>query len=224
MQKILLVEDEPTINRMISNYLINEGYQVIQAYDGDQALALFQIGGFHLVCLDIMLPKKSGWEVATLIRKKSKVPIIMMSALSDEEDIIKGYDLKVDDYITKPFNPRVLMAKINNMLERIGETSFSSNDTFETHHLIVDLKKHLIYLDQEKLDLSRKEYDLFKTLIMHEKVIMSRENLHKSVWGSGVKSEPRLVDTYIKKIRKQIQPYDFIKTVFGVGYRFESYD
>lgn len=82
----------------------------------------------------------------------------------------------------------------------------------------------MIYLDQEKLDLSRKEYDLFKSLIMHENVIMSRENLHKSVWGSGVKSEPRLVDTYIKKIRKQIQPYDFIKTVFGVGYRFESYD
>lgn len=224
MKKILLVEDEPTINRMISNYLIKEGYQVIQAYDGDQALALFQLGGFHLVCLDIMLPKKSGWDVASLIRKKSKVPIIMMSALSDEEDIIKGYDLKVDDYITKPFNPRVLMAKINNMLERLGDVSLVSKDTFETHHIIIDLKKHTIFLDQEKLDLSKKEYDLMKTLIMHEGVTMSRENLHKAVWGSSAKSEPRLVDTYIKKLRKVIQPYDFIKTIFGIGYQFESYD
>lgn len=225
MKNILLVEDEPTINRMISNYLLSEGYSVTQAYDGEQAIEAFNMQSFNLVCLDIMLPKLSGWDIAKEIRKDSDVPIIMMSALSDEEDILKGFNLKVDDYITKPFNPRVLIAKIKAMMDRYSSQTRIPKDHIQTSHLRIDPNAHEIYLDETLLSLAKKEFELLKYFIQNEHQICSREHLFSAVWGKDVEGEPRLVDTYIKKLRKHLGPYeDFIKTIFGVGYRFESYD
>ncbi len=225
MKKILLVEDEPTINRMIYNYLVKEGYEVYNTFDGLGAIDAIKKHTFNLVCLDIMLPKMSGWEIAKHLREKSNVPIIMMSALSDEEDILKGYDLKVDDYITKPFNPRVLVAKINALLARFSNEKTVPNHLIQVPHLDVDTKRKVIALDGQELSLARKEFELLSFLIQHPNEICSREFLFDSVWGKDVDGDPRLVDTYVKKLRKHLNDYaDFIKTIFGVGYRFEAYD
>jgi DNA-binding response OmpR family regulator len=172
-----------------------------------------------------MLPKMSGWEIAKHLREKSNVPIIMMSALSDEEDILKGYDLKVDDYITKPFNPRVLVAKINALLARFSDEKTVPNHLIQVPHLDVDTKRKVIALDGKELSLARKEFELLSFLIQHPNEICSREFLFDSVWGKDVDGDPRLVDTYVKKLRKHLNDYaDFIKTIFGVGYRFEAHD
>lgn len=225
MKKILLVEDEPTINRMIYNYLVKEGYDVYKTFDGLGAIDAIKKHTFNLVCLDIMLPKMSGWEIAKHLREKSNVPIIMMSALSDEEDILKGYDLKVDDYITKPFNPRVLVAKINALLARFSDEKTVPNHLIQVPHLDVDTKRKVIALDGRELSLARKEFELLTFLIQHPNEICSREFLFESVWGKDVDGDPRLVDTYVKKLRKHLNDYaDFIKTIFGVGYRFEAHD
>ena len=225
MKKILLVEDEPTINRMIYNYLVKEGYEVYNTFDGLGAIDAIKKHTFNLVCLDIMLPKMSGWEIAKHLREKSNVPIIMMSALSDEEDILKGYDLKVDDYITKPFNPRVLVAKINALLARFSDEKTVPNHLIQVPHLDVDTKRKVIALDGRELSLARKEFELLSFLIQHPNEICSREFLFDSVWGKDVDGDPRLVDTYVKKLRKHLNDYaDFIKTIFGVGYRFEAHD
>lgn len=225
MKKILLIEDEPTINRMIYKYLLKEGYEVTQAFDGKAAMDAIKKDAFHLVCLDIMLPKMSGWEIAKHIRKSFDVPIIMMSALSDEEDVLKGYDLKVDDYITKPFNPRVLVAKINALLARFSHEKTVPNHHIQVPHLNVDTRRKVIHLDDQELPLAKKEYELLTFFIEHPNTNCSREHLFHSVWGNGVEGDPRLVDTYVKKLRKHLADYaDFIKTIFGVGYRFEAYD
>lgn len=225
MKKILLVEDEPTINRMIYNYLLKEGYEVTQAFDGKAAIDAIKKDAFHLVCLDIMLPKMSGWDIAKHLRENSDVPIIMMSALSDEEDILKGFDLKVDDYITKPFNPRVLVAKINALLARFSKEKSVPKHHIKIPHLSVDTKRKVIQLDDQALPLARKEYELLTYFIEHPNEICSREHLFNAVWGKDVGGDPRLVDTYVKKLRKHLADYaDFIKTIFGVGYRFEAYD
>jgi len=224
-KKILLVEDEPTINRMIYNYLTNEDYEVTHAFDGKAALDAIQKQSFHLVCLDIMLPKMSGWEIAKKLRTQSDVPIIMMSALSDEEDILKGYDLKVDDYITKPFNPRVLVAKINALMARFSHEKTVPSHHIQVPHLQVDTRRKVIQLDDQELPLARKEYELLTFFIENSNQICSREHVFDRVWGKDVEGDPRLVDTYVKKLRKHLNEYgDFIKTIFGVGYRFEAYD
>jgi DNA-binding response OmpR family regulator len=221
---ILVVEDEHTINRMISNYFIKEGYDVLQAYNGQEALTVFAQETVDLICLDIMMPLMNGWDVAMEIRKTSSVPIIMMSALSEEDDILKSYAFKVDDYITKPFNPRVLMAKVSNMIERYAGTTTSSPTRLSKHHLMLDFSKKAIYLKDSPLNLTKKEYDLLRYLMENEGAICSRKLLRDDLWGADVDIDERIVDTYIKKIRHHLGPYsDYIKTVFGVGYRFESY-
>ncbi len=221
---ILVIEDEPTINRMISNYFSKAGYEVESALDGQAGLEIFQSKPFDLVCLDIMMPKLNGWDVAVKIRENSDVPIIMMSALSEEEDILKGYSLKVDDYITKPFNPKVLIAKAQNMLDRLIRDK-SKNSLVKTNHLTVDMESYKILLDNVELELSKKEFELLHYFILNEGKVFSRNHLLDEIWGFDVFVEDRIVDTYVKKIRKHLGSYsDFIKTIFGVGYRFETYD
>lgn len=226
--EILIVEDEPTINRMLVNYFKKEGYTVHSALDGIKGLSLFHDHEIDLVCLDIMMPHMNGWDVALKIREVSNIPIIMMSALSEEEDILKGYSLKVDDYITKPFNPKVLVAKVNNMLSRIKESGESDykgySKLLKTNHIVIDNDTHRIFLDDQELTLSKKEFELLKYFVTHEGKVCSRDHLLDEIWGFDVYVEDRIVDTYVKKLRKHLGPYSgFIKTIFGVGYRFESY-
>jgi len=222
---ILIIEDEPTINRIVSNYFSREKYRVLSALDGFKGLQLFSKNKVDLVCLDIMMPNINGWDVAKTIRETSNVPIIMMSALSEEEDILKGYSLKVDDYITKPFNPKILVAKVKNLLDRLAnQDSFVQNSgILEIDGIKMDLDTHKSYIDNVEVDLSKTEFDLLKYFLKHEGKICSRNLLLDEVWGIDVYVEDRIVDTYVKKLRKYLANRShYIKTVFGVGYRFES--
>lgn len=224
---VLIIEDEPTINRIVSNYFLKEKFTVLSALDGFKGLQLFSQNKVDLVCLDIMMPNVNGWDVAKTIRESSNVPIIMMSALSEEEDILKGYSLKVDDYITKPFNPKILVAKVRNLLERMQSQDFATQTSgiLEVPGIRMDLDTHKIYLDGEEIDLSKTEFDLLKYFMKHESKICSRNLLLDEVWGIDVYVEDRIVDTYVKKLRRYLGPRShYIKTVFGVGYRFEVHD
>lgn len=222
---ILIIEDEPTINRIVSNYFTKEKFNVISALDGLRGLDLFKKHEIDLVCLDIMMPKVNGWEVARIIRETSNVPIIMMSALSEEEDILKGYSLKVDDYITKPFNPKILVAKVQNLLERMSNPNLglTTSGILEVKGIKMDLDTHRAYIFNEEVNLSKTEFDLLQYFIQHENKICSRNLLLDEVWGIDVFVEDRIVDTYVKKLRKYLgENAKYISTVFGVGYRFES--
>ena len=221
---ILIIEDEPTINRIVSNYFLKEKYRVLSALDGFKGLQLFSKNRVDLVCLDIMMPNINGWDVAKTIRETSNVPIIMMSALSEEEDILRGYSLKVDDYITKPFNPKILVAKVMNLLERLNSPEYSNQTSgiLEVEGIKMDLDTHRAYIDDIEVELSKTEYDLLKYFLEHQGKICSRNLLLDEVWGIDVYVEDRIVDTYVKKLRKYLGPKShYIKTVFGVGYRFE---
>jgi two-component system response regulator VanR len=224
---ILIIEDEPTINRIVSNYFLKEKFTVLSALDGFKGLQLFSQNKVDLICLDIMMPNVNGWDVARTIRETSNVPIIMMSALSEEEDILKGYSLKVDDYITKPFNPKVLVAKVRNLLERFRNQDFTTQTSGEltVEGIKMDLDRHKVYFDSVETELSKTEFDLLKYFMEHESKICSRNLLLDEVWGIDVYVEDRIVDTYVKKLRKYLGPRShYIKTVFGVGYRFEVND
>jgi len=224
---ILIIEDEPTINRIVSNYFLKENYRVLSALDGFKGLQLFSKNRVDLVCLDIMMPNINGWDVAKTIRETSNVPIIMMSALSEEEDILKGYSLKVDDYITKPFNPKILVAKVRNLLERINNLEYSKQTSgiLAIKSIKMDLDTHRAYIDDIEVNLSKTEFDLLKYFLEHQGKICSRNLLLDEVWGVDVYVEDRIVDTYVKKLRKYLGIRShYIKTVFGVGYRFEALD
>ncbi len=224
---ILIIEDEPTINRIVSNYFLKEKYNVLSALDGFKGLQLFSKNKVDLVCLDIMMPNVNGWDVAATIRETSNVPIIMMSALSEEEDILKGYSLKVDDYITKPFNPKILVAKVKNLLERINNPEFGNQTSgiLAVKDIKIDLDTHRVYIDDQEVELSKTEFDLLKYFLEHQGKICSRNLLLDEVWGVDVYVEDRIVDTYVKKLRKYLgEKSHYIKTVFGVGYRFEAID
>lgn len=222
-KNILLAEDEPTILRIVKSYFENDGFTVYTATDGEQAVEIFQDVSIDLVCLDIMMPKLSGWEVTKIIRASSDVPIILVTALQGEEDILKGYNLHVDDYITKPFNPKVLLAKATNLLMRIDkETSLKME--YKIGDLSFDFINNEVSLENKKLDLTKTEFKMLAFLAKNIDKTCSRELLLDEVWGIDVYVDDRIVDAYIKKIRKLIAPRKYIKTVFGVGYKFELND
>ena len=222
---ILIIEDEPTINRIVSNYFIKEKFNVLSALDGEKGLELFNKHKIDLICLDIMMPKINGWEVARTVRESSNIPIIMMSALSEEEDILKGYSLKVDDYITKPFNPKILVAKVRNLMERLNdpELGIKTSGVLQVKDIKIDLDTHRAYIEEKEVSLSRTEFDLLKYFLQHENKICSRNLLLDEVWGIDVFVEDRIVDTYVQKLRKYLgKNAKYISTVFVVGYRFQS--
>jgi DNA-binding response OmpR family regulator len=224
--KILIIEDEPTINRILSKYFLDAGYHVKSAFDGFEGLQIFEKDSYDLICLDIMMPNINGWEVAKIIREHSNVPIIMMSALSEEEDILQGYSLKVDDYITKPYNPKILLAKARNLLERAKTPLVDNTRNIISAGLIeMDLNAHKVRIDDQSIELSKTEFDLLKYFLNHQGQICSRNLLLDEVWGIDVYVEDRIVDTYVKKLRKLFgKEHNYIKTIFGVGYRFEVSD
>ena len=223
-KQILIIEDEPTINRIVTNYFLKEGFNVHCAKNGFEGLEIFSREDIDLVCLDIMIPHVDGWNVAKTMRETSDVPIIMMSALSEEEDVLKGYSLQVDDYITKPFNPKILVAKAKNLLNRSTKSVISKDDTILKAGVItLDIEQYRAYYEDEKLSLSKTEFELLKYFITHQGKICSRSLLLDEVWGIDVYVEERIVDTYVKKLRKHLKENEhYIQTVFGVGYRFET--
>lgn len=222
MQKnILIIEDELNILRILSSYFEKDGYTVFQATDGKEGLPLFLNTKIDLIILDIMLPKIDGFELAKRIRSNSNVPIIIMTALGDEANMLKGYQLNCDDYIVKPFSPKVLVSKANVLLKRINNASNLTN-IYKVGPLELNFLTNELKIDGITKEISKTEFELLAFLIKNKNKACSRTLLLDEIWGLDVYVDGRIVDTYIKNLRKILKPYTYIKTIFGIGYQFED--
>lgn len=216
---ILVVEDDSSIQELIVEFLSSEGYSVDYANDGLEGIQKFKQGNYDLVILDVMMPNLDGYSVCKMIRKSSNVPIIFLTALNDETDQVKGFDLECDDYITKPFSFNLLIKRVEAILRR---SSKHINDNFIVFEdLKLDLNTYSANIEGENIELTLKEFNILKTLIEKYPQVITRENLLDSIWGYDYYGDTRIVDAHIKNIRKKISlPY--IKTVKGIGYTLEK--
>lgn len=221
-KNVLVVEDEEKINKMICDYFIYNGFNVISAKDGLEALELFD-DNVNLIILDVMLPKIDGFTVLRRIRKKSSVPVIMVTARSEEEDALMGYELKVDDYITKPFSLEILLAKTKVILSRIEDMSNNvKGNILEYKGIKLDKLKIEVYIDNEQIEIEPKQFEILEYLMENKNIVISREKLLEAKWGYDYYGNTRVVDAQIKKLRKSLKHKAYcIKTVFGVGYKFD---
>ncbi|MBY1502505.1 response regulator transcription factor, partial [Clostridioides difficile] len=216
---ILVIEDDSNIQELISEFLSAEGYQVDTANDGLEGIQKFKQGSYDLVILDIMMPNLDGYGVCKMIRKSSSVPIIFLTALNDEGDQLKGFDLECDDYITKPFSFNLLIKRVEAILRRSNKTINDKFIVFEK--LKLDLNTYIAEIDGEPIELTLKEFNILKALIEKYPQVITREGLLDSIWGYDYYGDTRIVDAHIKNIRKKISlPY--IKTVKGIGYTLEK--
>ena len=220
MEKILIVEDDFDIQELLQNFLQEAGYQTAVAKDGLEAVSMFSKEGFHLILLDIMLPKIGGFTVCELIRRQSQIPIIMLTALSGEEEQIRGLDLQVDDYITKPFSMPVLVRKIGAVLRRSRRGQEEGHQTLVYRNLVLDLDSYLAAVDGREYELTQREFEILRELLTHQGRVMTRQNLLDRLWRYDFYGDERVVDTHIKNLRKKLG-IDFIQTIRGVGYRIE---
>ena len=229
MYHVLIVDDEARIRSIIKKYAEFEGHKVSEAADGMEAVHLCRSQTFDIVIMDIMMPELDGFSACREIRKKSAVPIIMLSARGEEYDKINGFELGIDDYVVKPFSPKELMLRIEAILKRVHRTS--SDDvkkenlviTLDNGGLRADLTARLVFIDGERVDMSPKEYDLFFYMLANRNVALSREKLISEVWGYDFFGDLRTLDTHIKLLRKSLGRYaGLIVTLRGVGYRFEG--
>jgi len=215
MKKILLIEDEEKMRIVVKNYLKKNNYEVVEAGDGREGLDIFQTGIFDMVLLDVMMPELDGWTVCREIKKKSNIPVIMLTARSGESDEVFGFDLVADDYIKKPFSLNVLLARINSLFKR----NIKEND-LEYGDLKIDELSRKIYFKGEEIALAPKEYELLVYLTKNKGIALSREQILDKVWEYDYFGDLRTVDTHIKKLRKKLNN-KYIETVRGYGYRFE---
>lgn len=219
---ILIVEDEYRMRHLIAGYLIKEGFNVLEAVDGIDALEKFKPGKVDLVLLDIMMPRLDGLAVCSTIRKQSNVYIILLTAKSQEEDKILGYEIGADDFITKPFSMKVLIAKIKALVKRLDTSIAPNNDIFEMGGLTINELSHSVLLDGESVDLSPKEYDLLLYLVKNQNILLSRNTILNGVWGYDYDGDLRTVDTHIKRLRQKLKGMaSLISTVRSGGYKFE---
>lgn len=216
MKKILVVEDEEKMRRLIKDYLLNWGYQVFEATNGLQALELFNSKQPDLVVLDLMIPKIDGYEVASEIKRISNTPIIMLTAKVDEVDELKGFGHGADDYIKKPFSPKLLIARIEALLKYLDKFI-----EIKGSGLVVDNSKHKVYLEQEELQLTAKEFILLNYMIKNKGIALTREQMVQAMWSFESDRDDRVIDTHIKRLRKKLNG-KFIKTVHGYGYKFQE--
>lgn len=218
MSKILIVEDDVSIQALLHDFIEAEGHRVELASDGVEALARFSEQPFDLILLDIMLPRLDGYSVCELIRKQSEVPIIMLTALSGEEDQVKGLDLLADDYMTKPFSMPVLLRKIAAVLRR---SSGNAPRTVRHGELTLDLDGYKAYAGGRSVDLTPREFEILRELLIHRGRILTRQNLLQTLWKYEFFGDERIIDTHIKNLRKKLETDDCIETVRGVGYRVD---
>lgn len=219
--KILVVDDEERMRSLIRDYLLRERYSVIEAADGEEALEkFFDTKDIKLILLDIMMPKLDGWQVLAEIRRYSKVPVIMLTALGDDRDEIKGFEMDVDEYVTKPFSPRVLMARIAAILRRQEEIN---NTPLVLGDLKLDRIARELTISGKVVELSLKEYELMQYFLENPGVALSRESILNHVWNYNYYGDARTIDTHVKKLRSKLGDYgDKIKTIWGVGYKLEA--
>lgn len=223
-KNILVVEDEQRMREIICDYLEMDGFTVFQADNGIEAMNVFENNNIDLVLLDIMMPGLDGWSVCRRIRKKSNVLIIILSARSDEDDKLLGFELGADEYVTKPFSPKVLVARVKTLISRFNETNGEQikNNMISKKEILIDKDAYSIKVEGEEIIFTRKEYDLLVFLIENEGIVMSRDKIINNIWGYDYYGDGRVVDTNIKTIRKKLgEASKYINTVVGVGYKFE---
>lgn len=217
MKKILIVEDEMEIRNILKLYLLKEGYDVTEAEDGEVAIKLFYEKPFDLVILDIMLPKKDGWSVLREIKKYISVPVMILSARDDDEDELFGFEIGTDEYITKPFNNKILLARIKTLIKN---TSNNTDHIIELGKITINDTSHTVTVEGKEVILAPKEYELLIYLIKNHKIALSRDKMLTEVWGYDFPGSDRTIDTHIKNLRKKLGD-ECIKTVRGIGYKFE---
>ena len=222
MKTILIIEDELSLQNIIAAYFRKNEFNVLTASNGLEGLELFRSKKIDIVCSDIMMPNIDGWQVVRSIRQSSNIPIILMTALDSELDQLKGFDLMVDDYVTKPFSPSVLVAKVISILRRTDDsTIISSSINFELDSLIINFDSRTIKVDGNSIKLSKTEFDLLAFFVKNQNIALDRVTILDEVWGLDVYVEERVVDTYIKVLRKKLGlAGKYIRTVFGIGYKF----
>lgn len=217
MKKILIVDDEEQIRNILRMYLVREGYEISEAEDGEKGLKLFYEKPFDLVILDVMLPKKDGWSILREIKKYTETPVIMLTARDDSEDEVFGFEMGADDYITKPFNNKVLLARVKSLLRKSNN---SVESIIEIGDLVINDTSHSITDSKGEIELAPKEYDLLVYLVKNNKIALSREKLLNEVWGYDFLGDDRTIDTHIKNLRKKIGK-GAIKTIRGIGYKLD---
>jgi len=219
--KILVVDDESRMRKLVKDFLVKSGYIVIEASDGEEAVDIFMsTNDIDLIILDVMMPKLDGYGVAEEIRKVSNVPIIMLTAKSDEKDELKGFELGVDEYITKPFSPKILVARVEAVLRRTK--SDDEVQQLEVGGISMDLSAHIVKVDGLPIELSFKEFELLNYFLVNQGVALSREKILNNVWNYDYFGDARTIDTHVKKLRSKLgDKGDYIKTIWGMGYKFE---
>ena len=219
---ILIVDDEQRMRKLVRDYMMREGYVVMEASNGRQALEIFHSDAkVSLIILDVMMPEMDGWQVCAEIRKTSKVPIIMLTAKSDERDELRGFELGVDEYVTKPFSPRTLAARVNAILRRTMGNAVEKN--LSAGGIEMDKSAHIVTIDGKPVDLSFKEFELLQYFMENNGIALSRERILNSVWNYDYYGDARTIDTHVKKLRSKLgDKASLIKTVWGIGYKFEA--
>ena len=219
--KILVVDDESRMRKLVKDFLTKKNFQVLEAGDGEEAMAIFyKEKDIALLILDVMMPKMDGWEVCREIRKNSKVPIIMLTARGDERDELLGFELGVDEYISKPFSPKILVARVEAILRRTGQSN--PDEILSAGGIVIDKAAHQATVDDKPMDLSFKEFELLTYFLENEGIALSREKILNSVWNYDYFGDARTIDTHVKKLRSKMgDKGEYIKTVWGMGYKFE---
>lgn len=219
--KILVVDDESRMRKLVKDFLEKEGHIIIEAADGMEAMDIFyENKDIALIILDVMMPRMDGWQVCREVRALSQVPIIMLTARGEERDELQGFELGVDEYISKPFSPKILVARVNAILKR-GRAA-ASEDLIDAGVIVIDKAAHLVKIDDVPIDLSVKEFELLTYFVENQKMALSREKILNNVWDYDYFGDARTIDTHVKKLRSKLgEKGNYIKTIWGMGYKFE---
>lgn len=220
--KVLVVDDESRMRKLVRDFLVKSNYDVIEAGDGEEALdRFFANKDIALIVLDVMMPKLDGWQVCKEIRSYSKVPIIMLTARTDEQDELQGFQMGVDEYISKPFSPKILVARIEAILRRTNQ--LNEEETLYCGGIKIDKAAHQVMIDNQPVDLSYKEFELLTYFVENKGIALSREKILNNVWNYDYFGDARTIDTHVKKLRSKMgEKGDLIKTIWGMGYKLEA--
>lgn len=220
--KILIVDDEARMRKLVRDFLVKSDYDVLEAEDGSKAMDIFfEQKDISLIILDVMMPKMDGWEVCREIRQYSQIPIIMLTAKADERDELQGFQLGVDEYISKPFSPKILVARVGAILRRTGQ--FGAGETLEVGGIVIDKAAHSVTIDGRPIELSYKEFELLTYFAENRGIALSREKILNNVWNYDYFGDARTIDTHVKKLRSKMgEKGDLIKTIWGMGYKLEE--
>ena len=220
-RKILVVDDESRMRKLVRDFLVKQNFDVLEAGDGEEAIDIFfKEKDIALIILDVMMPKMDGWQVCREIRKYSKVPIIMLTAKGDERDELQGFDLGVDEYITKPFSPKILVARVEAILRR--SNLLTNDDEISVGGIELNKAAHQVKIDGQEIELSYKEFELLAYFLENQGIALSREKILNNVWNYDYFGDARTIDTHVKKLRSKLgEKGEMIKTIWGMGYKFE---